>query len=318
MRRLLPLIGALAFCFVSASFELYGAEFTVEENEHGVTVKIDGELFTNYLITSEDPRLPKPILWPVIGPTGKPVTRAFPMERIKGEAFDHPHQRSFWFTHGEVGGADFWAEGRGRGTIAHRKFTQVEGGSQAVIASENEWLDGEGKKLLDDSRRLVFRADGDSRTIDFDVVLTAADDPVKFGDTKEGSFGVRVAPSMKVDAGQGGRIVNAEGVTDRAAWGKQSPWVDYHGPVDGEVVGIAILNHPSSFRYPTYWHVRTYGLFAANPFGWHHFQGNDAVDGSYTLQPGESLTLRYRVLLHKGDEKAGEVAEAFAAYAKEP
>ena len=104
-------------------------------------------------------------------------------------------------------------------------------------------------------------------------------------------MGVRVAGTMKVDAKLGGRIVNSEGQTDGDAWAKRAAWVDYHGPVDGLTVGVAILNHPSSFRFPTYWHVRTYGLFAANPFGWQDFQRSDDVDGSCALAPGESITL---------------------------
>ena len=128
---------------------------------------------------------------------------------------------------------------------------------------------------------------------------------------------IRVAGTMKVDAKKGGRIVNSEGQTDGDAWGKPAAWVDYHGPVDGQTVGVAILNHPGSFRYPSYWHVRTYGLFAANPFGLRDFKRSGNVDGSHTLAPGESFTLRYRFLFHRGDEKAGKVAEAFAVYSKE-
>jgi hypothetical protein len=169
---------------------------------------------------------------------------------------------------------------------------------------------------LEDERTLVFGGDSERRWIDFSVTLVANHGPVVFGDTKEGSFGVRVAETMKVDAKLGGRIVNSEGQIDKDAWGKRASWVDYQGPVDGKTVGIAILNHPSSFCYPTYWHVRTYGLFAANPFGVKDFTGDKSADGAYTLEPGKSIKLRYRVLLHKGDEKEGRVAEAFAQFAK--
>jgi hypothetical protein len=120
---------------------------------------------------------------------------------------------------------------------------------------------------------------------------------------------------MRVDSKQGGRIVNSDGLTDADAWGKRAAWVDYHGPVDGRRVGIAILNHPSSFRFPTYWHVRTYGLFAANPFGVHDFTG--AGDGTSTLPAGDTLNLRYRLVLHTGDEKEGDIAAAYESYAKE-
>jgi hypothetical protein len=159
----------------------------------------------------------------------------------------------------------------------------------------------------------------EARFIDFDVTLKASGGPVKFGDTKEGCMGIRVAGTMKVDAKPtGGHIVNSNGQTDRDAWGKQAAWVDYYGPVDGRIVGIAAMNHPDSFRHPTYWHVRTYGLFAANPFGWHHFKGSDQYDGSLSLAKGESIKLCYRFLFHSGDHEAGRVAQAYEAYATEP
>ena len=150
--------------------------------------------------------------------------------------------------------------------------------------------------------------------IDFDVTMKASDGPLKFGDTKEGSFGLRVAETMKVDAKQGGQIVNSEGQQDAAAWGQPAAWCEYHGPVNGKTVGIAVLNHPQSFRFPTYWHVRTYGLYAANPFGLKDFT-KGKLDGNHQVEAGQSLLLCYRVLIHKGDEKEGQVAEAFTRYA---
>jgi hypothetical protein len=289
------------------------AEVTAERSEKGVVVKIDGQFFTEYLVHSGT----KPVLWPVLGPTGKPMTRVFPMGKGIKEREDHPHQRSIWFTHGDVNGISFWHEMPGGGTIAHREFLKVESGPKAVIVTRNDWIAPDGKKVCEDTRALAFGHDGDTRWIDFDVTLKASEGPVKFGDTKEGTMGVRVAETIKVDAKQGGRIVNSDGKIDKDAWGKPAAWVDYYGPVDGQTVGLAILNHPSSFRFPTCWHVRSYGLFAANPFGLHDFTGSKDVDGSYTLQAGSALTLRYRMLFHKGDEKQGQVAECFARYVKE-
>ena len=147
-----------------------------------------------------------------------------------------------------------------------------------------------------------------------DSELTALADKVTFGDTKEGSFGLRVNETLKVEAKKGGKIINAEGITNEEAWGKASPWVDYHGPAQGDLVGIAILNHPSSFRFPSYWHVRPYGLFAANPFGLSDFKASKEVNGEHAMKQGESFTLRYRVIFHKGDEKEGKIAEAFKKY----
>jgi hypothetical protein len=289
------------------------AQFEVEKDDSSVHVLVDEKLFTTYHIKSGN----KPILYPIIGPTGKPMTRSYPMKGAsEGERADHPHHRSLWFTHGDVNGTSFWDEGARSGTIEHREFLRVEGGPQATIVTSNDWVDDDGEKICSDIRTLVFGADENQRWIDFDVTVMAGDKPVVFGDTKEGSFGIRVAGSMKVEAENGGHIVNNKGDVDKDTWGKQASWVDYHGPVDGELLGIAILNHPTSFRFPTYWHVRTYGLFAANVFGIHNFENNNEKDGSYILKPGKSFTLRYRVLLHKGDQEEGQVAQAFVEYAK--
>ena len=312
MRNIWYGVALFAFAVLASRSTLSAAEFTVEKDDAGVTIKVDGQLFTRYLIKSGA----KPILWPIVGPTGKEMTRAWPMrEGNSDEKTDHVHQRSFWFTHGDVNGVSFWDEMKNHGDIVHKEFVQVAGGAQATIVTRNDWLGPDGKKICSDERTLRFGADADARWIDFDVTVFAGEGPTKFGDTKEGAFGVRVAGTMNVDKKLGGKIVNASGLTDDKAWGKASPWVDYQGPVQGETLGIAILNHPTSFRYPSHWHVRTYGLFAANPFGLHDFYNSKEKDGSHTMQPGESFSLKYRVVFHKGDENTGRIAARFADYA---
>ncbi|MHA1564417.1 MAG: PmoA family protein [Alphaproteobacteria bacterium] len=299
------LLSAVVFSAVACSL---AAEITAAKSENGAIIKIDGKLFAEYVIDSGG----KPIIWPIIGPTGKPMTRAWPMAEAPGEKQDHPHHRSLWFTHGDVNGLSYWH----REITKHREFVKIEGGQRATIITRNDWLDKDGKPVCEDERKLVFGADADVRWIDFDITIKAIAKQVRFGDTKEGCFGVRVPWSMKVDAKQGGKIINSEGQSDKDAWGKASAWVDYHGPVDGQTVGIAIMNHPSSFRFPTHWHVRTYGLFAANPFGLSQFEGK-GHDGSHTLSAGQSMKFCYRVIFHRGDEKTAKVAEAYSAYAKE-
>ncbi|MCD4728086.1 MAG: PmoA family protein [Pirellulales bacterium] len=312
MHRLSPFV-ALALVSFSPCFQGFSAEITVERSERGAVVKIDGRLFTEYLVRSGN----KPVLWPIIGPTGKPMTRDYPMRDNPDEKKDHPHHRSLWFTHGEVNGVDFWSEKGRDGTIKLVEFTRLAGGKPATNAARNVWINPDGKKICEDRRTLRFDTDGAARWIDFDIVLKATDGAVTFGDTKEGTFGVRVAETIRVDAGQGGKLVNSRRQVNKAAWGKPAEWIDYHGPVDGQTVGIAILNHPDSFRFPTYWHARTYGLLTANPFGLHDFTGGKRSDGAYTLSPGGTMTLRYRVLLHRGDERQGRVAEAFSVYSDE-
>jgi hypothetical protein len=253
------------------------------------------------------------------------------MEKKPGEATDHVHQRSFWFTHGNVNGIDFWSEGAKAGKQLHKEFVRIEDGNQAVIVTRNDWVAPDGEKLLADERRLVFFASGDNRVIDFDIKLTAGDAPVTFGDTKEGSFGIRIAESARVDRGPGrilnnhGQIDNASNIKKTQTWGKRASWVDYSGPIkdaDGKehLAGITILNHPSSFRFPTYWHVRTYGLFAANPFGIHDFEGSKTEEGAgnHTLKPGESMSLKYRVIFHPGMGETEQFQKAFDDYSAGP
>jgi len=305
LAAIVPFVASLAFA----------DEWEVEKVDWGVVVKKDGRLVTHYLVKSGK----KPILWPIVGPTGKEMTRAYPMKKIEGEKNDHVHQRSFWFTHGDVNGVSFWEEVNPKhapGEQVHKEFAKAEGGERATIVSRNDWM-GEDKKVLEDERTIVIYDQGDARIIDFSIVLKATDGDVKFGETKEGSFGVRIPTSMDVNSKQGGRIVNSEGDTDTSAWGKKAAWVDYHGPVEGEHLGIAILNHPSSFRHPTRWHVRDYGLFAANPWGTKDFTGGKETGGEHVLPKGESLKLRYRVILHQGDEKQANIAEAYEKFAQE-
>jgi hypothetical protein len=300
------------------------AEVTAETSQDGskVIVTIDGKPFAEYLTCSGT----KPCVWPIIGPTGKPMTRAYPLAKLgKYEKKDHIHHRSLWFTHGTVlvdgEKYNFWHEKKDTDKIIHKAFTRLTSGDVAVVATKNDWVAKKtGKPILQDERTLTFGTDGENRYIDFDIVLTALDKAVTFGDDKEGMMGIRVAGSLKPEAKMGGKLVNALGDVNKAAWGKASPWVDYSGPVDGkggETVGISVMNHPTSDLYPTRWHARTYGLCAANPFALSHFKKDKTLDGSYTIQPGDSLTFRYRFYFHKGDAKAAKVAEAFEKYAKE-
>jgi hypothetical protein len=282
---------------------------------HGqrIEIRVDGKLVTESIPDDG----PKPYFFPLIGPSGSPMTRAFPMKKIDGEKYDHPHHRSLWFTHGSVNKVDFWSEMPGHGRIVETSRPTVIGGmAVGRLRTTNDWLALDGKKVCEDERILTIYATKKSRILDFDLTLKASNGPVTFGDTKEGMFGLRVATSMDVTSKKGGKIVNAEGITDQKAWGKPASWVDYTGPVDGKTVGIAILNHPSSFRYPTTWHVRDYGLFAANPFGYHDF--GQKTSGEYVLSAGESIVFRYRVILHDGDTTSSEIPAAFRVFEAPP
>ncbi|MCC6491672.1 MAG: PmoA family protein [Pirellulales bacterium] len=290
------------------------AEFKVEPHQLGAIVSIDGQRLATYRTNSGH----QPIIWPIIGPGGEAMTRQYPMgEALAGEPDDHPHHRSLWFNHGDVGGKDFWMEPRPEGPpernnqIEHRQFSELASGETGRLVARNDWTSG-GKKVCEDVRTIEFSADEHGRWIDFAVEVHASEGDVTFGDTKEGSFGLRVPGTMAVDAQQGGQIRNSAGQTDEAAWGRQADWVDYHGPVEGKPAGIAIFDMPDSFRHPTKWHVRTYGLFAANPFGQQDFPPEGAKQGAHTIKKGEKLRLHYRVLFYSGEKTAEELAAIYA------
>jgi hypothetical protein len=286
----------------------------VKRSGNTVEVKIDGELFTTLRYADG----PKPYFYPVIGPTGDPVTRSYPMEKVNGETNDHPHHRSWWFTFGSVNGIDFWSENAKAGRIFQTRLELQESGPvMGRIRTLNDWVAPNGKTVCQDTREIRIYRTSAGRLVDFDITVRATSGPVTFGDTKEGMMGVRVATSMDVDRKQG-HIVNSRGAKDEDAWGRRAEWCDYYGPVDGKTVGIAIMDHPSSFRHPTYWHVRTYGLFAANPFGVKDFPNGTGKNGSYTIPNGGEMRFRYRVYVHNGTTEQADVSRVADGYRLPP
>ncbi|MCE9610040.1 MAG: PmoA family protein [Chthoniobacter sp.] len=301
------------------------ADVVMKKQEDRVRVEIGGELFTEYRFTGAS----HVYFWPLIGPGGARMTRGWPMQDTPGEEHDHPHHRSLWFAHGLVNGVDFWSEqataGAGvqklpLGKIEHVKFLEVKGGEkEGVIRDELRWVAPDGRVSLTSVQ--TFRVeDGAERIIDFTMTLTAGEKDVVFGDTKEGTMALRIAESMRL-LGPGkkpgaGKIVNAAGDADGKVWGRRAAWVDYAGPVDGKLVGIAVFEHPKNPRHPTRWHARDYGLFAANPFCERDMDRTQpAGAGDFKLEAGKSATFSYRIILHAGDATQAKIAERFAEYA---
>ena len=288
----------------------------IDEVDNKLRVTINGKLFTEY--NYQD--VPRPYFYPVIGPTGVPVTRNWPMKDIDpNEAQDHVHHKSLWFTHGEINGQDFWGEGSSRsGNIVHDKFLKVSSGPEmGEIISTNKYVAKDGKVVCTDTRMHKFYNTSDGEIMDFEITIQASEGKVVLGDTKEGSMAIRLAATMREKGKVGkGHIVNSEGHrSEKEAWGKRAKWCDYYGPVEGQIVGVAIFDHPSNPKHPTWWHVRDYGLFAANPFGVSYFEEKPRGTGDITIPTGENLTFRYRFYFHKGDEKQGKVAEHYREYA---
>ncbi|HEV3262208.1 MAG TPA: DUF6807 family protein [Gemmataceae bacterium] len=279
------------------------------------------DLVTRYHIS---PDLAKPYLWPINGPGGVTLTRAWPMEKAQsGGSTDHPHQKSAWFCHGDVsvdeGGAiDFWSEGRTHGRIICMKAGKPTlGRNRGRITTRNEWWSADNNKVLDETRTIRLENFGDTRLLVLDIDLHASVGSLTFGDTKEGSMGVRINDALREEHG-GGKIENAQGKTgERTCWGRLSAWCDYSGTIDGKAVGLAMLDDPAN-PYPACWHSRGYGLMAANPFGRARsgFPDMRGKTDLVKLDKGQHLRLRYGLLIHPGDAKAGHVAAYYKRFAK--
>ena len=319
-----------------------GVDVKVNEAAKRVDVTIDGKPFTSYIWPST---LKKPVLYPLRSAKGTLVTRGFPLDPRKGERVDHPHHVGLWLNHGDVNGLDFWnnsdaikaADAPKMGTIYHRKIVDAKSGAtQGELTVETAWMTPDNKQLIKETTRFIFRGGADSRTIDRITTLTALDQKVVFKDNKEAFFGMRVArgleqpadkPEVFTDAsgkatavpvldntGVTGKYTSSEGKQGDDVWGTRGKWNMLGGTVDGEQVTLAILDNPSNPGYPTHWHARGYGLFAANPLGNEVFKEKPF---NLTLEPGKSVTFKYRVLILGGPSTPDRIEREYKAFAQE-
>ena len=308
-----------------------------------VDVLIDGKPFTSYIYPAS---LKKPTLFPLRTAEGTIITRGFPLEPRPGERVDHPHQVGLWLNHGDVNGLDFWnnsdaipaAQASKMGTILHRRVVEAKSGEDSgELVVETDWVKPGGIPLVREHTRFIFRGTAGSRSIDRITTLTALAERVVFNDNKEAFLGMRVARGLEqpddkaevfTDAsgrpsaakvvdntGVTGKYASSEGLEGDAVWGTRGRWVLLGGTVESEPVTLAILDHPSNPGFPTYWHARGYGLFAANPLGEKVFtEGKKELN--LTLEPGQSTTFKYRVLILSGAVKPGAIEKAYRAFAK--
>jgi|SRR5665647_67762 len=306
-----------------------GTKVTFVENDSDkkIDVLIGGKILTSYRWPDN---VCKPILYPIFTSAGTEITRGYPIKPKTGERADHPHQIGMWLTYGNVNGNDFWGNGsQGLGTrnanggvIKHVKFDKIsEGTGEGVLVTSESWVDTSGKELLKEHTEYHFIAEGLVRIIDRITTLAATGETVLFKDTKEGSFGIRVARQLELPSsedvtltdaqgnpttvkalsneGVTGNYRSSEGVMGEAVWSTRAKWMDLYGSIGDEEISLVICDHPKNLSYPTYWHARGYGLFAANPFGAKDFtQGKEELN--YTIPAGKSLTLRYRIIISSG------------------
>ena len=288
-----------------------------------VRIEIDGELFTEYIFGGN---IPKPYLYPINAADGTRLSREHPMVDTPEDERDHPHHRSLWFGHGEVNGQNFWGESDGAGRIVHESLVEMKSGPVGLLRSRNRWESKDGVVVCADETTVRVQAVPCGRLLDYEITLRAPiSAPVTFGDTKEGTMAMRLSPWMAMrhrllgnPVTGPGHAINSVGDRDAATWGKRAAWADYFAPRDDKVHGVAIFDHPQNPRHPTWWMLRDYGLFAANPFGRHDFENlkDQPKIGEFVLPPGGSVTFRYRFLVHEGDTTTAGVAERYSEYAK--
>lgn len=321
----LPCTVALAAAFLFAKPHASDRiSVAVDEPNRRVDITIEGQLFTSYIWPE---RLAKPVLYPLRTAKGTIITRGYPLEPRAGERTDHPHQVGLWLNYENVNGIDFWNNSEAikrqdapkMGSIQqHAILSAKSGADQGELQVEADWLTYAKKVLLKERTRYVFRAGRDFRSVDRITTLQAQDEKVVFADAKDGMLGLRVAraleapsekPEVFTDAsgrattvvkldntGVNGVYLTNEGKKGDAAWGTRGRWCNLSGKVGEEPVTISIFDHPSNPGFPTYWHARGYGLFAANPLGEKIFS-NGKEELNLTLAPRQSVTFRYRVLI---------------------
>lgn len=270
-----------------------------ERKPDRVSISIDGQLFTEYLFREDEKY---PYFYPVNGPrSGKSVT---------GRRLDaYPHHSSIFFGCDKVNGGNFWQEGLERGRIVSKEIHIVrEAGGEVELEQHCRWERPGAEAPFDDIRKIRVSAPSrDLRRIDFDIKLTART-RVRIDKTNHSLFSARMAPELSVQ--NGGRLINANGdLGEKGTFGKPSPWADFRGTRDGETEGVSILCHPSSKWYPSPWFTRDYGFMSPTPFYW-------PENGFVEFEPGETIELRYRVLVHAGNLSANQIQSEFDAWSK--
>ncbi len=330
-------LAAGAFAAPSAN---RGVQVTPDVAQRRVTITIDGKPFTSYIWPVE---VKKPVLFPIVDADGFTVTRGYPLDPRPGERTDHPHHVGLWFNYSNVNGFDFWnnsdaipaARRPKMGTIVFKKIVSAESGAgRGELTTESTWVTGAGEPIIGETTRFVFARDADgTRMIDRTATLHALA-KVVFHDDKDGLLGLRVASWLesptakggvfrdesgavtKVNAaspGASGVYLTSEGVKGDAAWGTRGKWCALTGHTGNHTATIAIFDDPSNPGYPTYWHARGYGLFAANPLGRDKFDPRQPAF-NYTLQKGQTAVFRYRVVIYTHAASPQELNREAAAF----
>ena len=284
-----------------------GVQINLQEGKQA-DFMVGDDLFTSYVFQEG---IARPFCYPVYGPNRKIVVREVNLPQKEG--IDHPHHKGLWVAQGAVNdNEDNWSEMNDHAITACEDVEILaEGPVFGEIISFGDWMSGRRgtrKKMLEEHTRVrVYNTPDNARVMDWIITFVATEGGFHFGDTKEaGTLSARLKESM--EERNGGTIRNSFGAVGEAEnWGKRAEWVDYFGDVEGEVCGLAIMDHPENHGYPTHWHVRSYGLFTANQWGIHDFTGDNGKRGDLAVQAGDFLTFRFRVFIHSGNTCEADV-----------
>jgi hypothetical protein len=309
------------------------------KNENRVAVYVGNALFTQFIYPDS---LEKPVLFPIYDAGDVPVTRGFPIDPRPGEPTDHPHHLGCWFTYENVNNLDFWnnsyaipVEKKSQyGWIKTDSLLEMTSGIKGTLKYHANWVNQQHQVLLQETTFFVFRGNGTLRTIDR-ITDLRADTDIVFADAKDGMFGLRLTRELQIpekkdqsftdnkgnttivkkDTIATGNYLTSEGKTGDSAWSTRGRWCKVFGKIANDSVSITIFDHKKNPNYPTFWHARGYGLFAANPLGEKIFT-NGKSSYNLHLKKGETVHFRYRILIQNGRttesiEQINQIADQF-------
>jgi hypothetical protein len=309
-----------------------------------IEILIGGKPFTTFLYPDT---LEKPVLYPLRSADGTLVTRSFPLAPRPGDPTDHPHHIGLWFNFENLNGLDFWnnsyaipaSKKSGYGWIRTDKILETKDGTKGILAYHANWTNQQKQVILEEQTRFEFSGNAQERIIDRVTTLTADMDAF-FKDAKDGMLGLRLAHELQIpdpadqkftddkgnvtivkggtDKVANGTYLTSEGKTGNDAWSTRGVWCKVYGKIGADSVSVTIIDHPQNPNYPTFWHARGYGLFAANPLGEKIFT-NGKSEKNLTLKKGESVTFRYRIIIHNGQQtnsvaQLNQAAKAFGSF----
>ncbi len=314
----------------------------ISSSENKIDVLVNNQPFTSFLYPDT---LEKPVLYPVHAADGTIVTRGFPLNPQPGDPTDHPHHLGIWFNYENVNGLDFWNNSYAipkdkkhlYGWVRTDRIISTSGGKKGTIVYHANWSNQQKNILLEETTELTFSGTARLRIIDRKTTLKA-DTIVNFNDAKDGLYGIRLAHALQIsdnkdkefkdDKGNitvvkgetdpiaNGNYLTSEGKTGDDAWSTRGRWCKVYGKMGNDSISIAIIDHPGNPNYPTFWHARGYGLFAANPLGEKIFT-NGKSSKDLQLKKGESMTFQYRIVIDANNktlsvEELNKLADDFA------